>query len=49
MMKASYAATSETLADDIEREGFFPHRKGFDSKKHNQEVIEWLREYLQKQ
>lgn len=42
-------ADLETLLKDIEREGFFPHRKGFDSKKHNQEVIEWLREYLQKQ
>lgn len=41
-------ADLETLLDDVEREGFFPHRKRFDSKKHNQKVIEWLREYLQK-
>lgn len=37
----------ETLLDDIEREGFYPHRKGFDLPKHNQEVIQFLREYLQ--
>lgn len=39
----------ETLLDDMEREGFFPHRKGVDSQKHNQEVIQFFREYLQKQ
>lgn len=39
----------ETLVKDVEREGFFPHRKGFDSKKHNQEVIQFFREHLQKQ
>lgn len=38
----------KTLLDDVEREGFFPHRKGFDAKKHNQEFIQFLREYLQK-
>lgn len=26
----------ETLLDGIEREGFYPHRKGFDLPKHNQ-------------
>ena len=39
----------ETLLEDVEREGFFPHRKGFDSKKHNQEISQFLREYLKKQ
>ena len=39
----------ETLLDDVEREGFYPHRKGFDSPKHNKEVIQCFREYLQKQ
>ena len=38
----------ETLLSDVEREGFFPHRKGFDSKKHNQEVVQFFQEYLQK-
>ena len=36
----------KTLLDDVERERFFPHRKGFDSQKHNQDVIECFREYL---
>lgn len=29
----------ETLVEDVEREGFYSQRKGFDSPKHNQEVI----------
>ena len=33
----------------LEREGFFPHRKGFDVPKRNREFIECFREYLQKQ
>ncbi|WP_394266936.1 DUF4304 domain-containing protein [Anaerotignum sp.] len=37
------------LLDDVEREGFFPHRKGFDVPKRNREFIECFREYLQKQ
>ena len=36
------------LLDDVEREGFFPHRKGFDVPKRNREFIECFREYLQK-
>ena len=35
--------------EDVEREGFFPHRKGFDVPKRNQEFIECFRDYLQKQ
>ena len=37
------------LLDDVEQEGFFPHRKGFDVPKRNREFIECFREYLQKQ
>ena len=37
------------LLDDVEREGFFPHRKGFDVPKRNREFIECFRKYLQKQ
>ena len=37
------------LLDDVERDGFFPHRKGFDVPKRNREFIECFREYLQKQ
>ena len=36
------------LLDDVEREGFFPHRKGFDVPKRNREFIECFREYLKK-
>lgn len=39
----------ETLLDDVEREGFFPHRKNFDSPEHNKEVVQCFQEYLQKQ
>ena len=37
------------LLDDVEREGFFPHRRGFDVPKRNREFLECFREYLQKQ
>lgn len=37
------------LLDDVEREGVFPHRKGFDVPKRNREFIECFRKYLQKQ
>lgn len=40
---------SAKLLDDVEQEGFFPHRKGFDVPKRNREFIECFREYLQKQ
>ena len=36
------------LLDDVEREGFFPHRKRFDVPKRNREFIECFREYLKK-
>ena len=39
----------DKLLDDVEREGFFPHRKGFDVPKRNREFIECFRKYLQKQ
>ena len=35
------------LLDDVEREGFFSRRKGFDVPKRNREFIECFREYLQ--
>ena len=41
-------SSESELLDDVEREGFFPHRKGFDVPKRNQEFIECFREYLQK-
>lgn len=34
------------LLDDVDREGFFPHRKGFDVPKRNREFIECFRGYL---
>lgn len=37
------------LLDDVEREGFFPHRKGFDVPKRNREFIECFRAYLAEQ
>lgn len=36
----------EKLANDVEKEGFFPHRKGFDFKKHNEKVVAFFREQL---
>ena len=36
------------LLDDVEQEGFFPHRKGVDVPKRNREFIECFREYLKK-
>ena len=35
------------LLDDVEQEGFFPPRKGFDVPKRNREFSECFREYLQ--
>lgn len=36
------------LLDDVEQEGFFPHRKGVDVPKRNREFIECFREYLKR-
>lgn len=39
----------ETLVKHMEQEGFFPHRKGFNTKKHNQKIIQFQHAYFQKQ